>query len=178
MNYSDNERKVYELQKDKAKYDTPEEEYEEHSSKNEKECSKCNKTKKLSDYNTNTSSSDHFDKNGYRLRRPECITCAKEATQGKKLAKKLAKQMGISYEAHPSTNCGICNRPPNKGENLVFDHCHKTNRFRGYLHNSCNRSIGVLGDDIEGLLSALNYLNLTQKVQFVQDKTSGVLSVV
>ena len=177
MNYSDKERKAYVVQKDKAKFDTPEE-YEKYLSIHKKECSKCNMTKTLSEYNTNTSSTDHFDKYGYRLLRPECSTCTKEASQGKTKAKQLAKQMGISYEAPPSTNCGICNRPPTKKKNLVFDHCHKTNTFRGYLHDSCNRSIGVLGDDIEGLLLALNYLNVTRKVQFVQDKTSGVLSVV
>lgn len=177
MNYSDKERKAYIKQKDKAKFDTPEEEYEKHSSIHTKECSKCSMTKKLSEYNTNTSGTDHFDKNGYRLLRPECSNCTKEANLGKQKAKKLAKQMGIPFEAPPFTNCGICHKPPTKGNKLVFDHCHTKNTFRGYLHNSCNRSIGVLGDDVERILSVLNYLNSSEKKQFVKDKTSGKLKI-
>ena len=39
-----------------------------------------------------------------------------------------------------------------------MDHCHKTKKFRGWLCNQCNFSIGGLGDDVEGVIKALNYL--------------------
>jgi hypothetical protein len=39
-----------------------------------------------------------------------------------------------------------------------LDHNRRTKKFRGWLCNSCNTSIGRLGDDINGLVQALNYL--------------------
>ena len=35
---------------------------------------------------------------------------------------------------------------------IVFDHCHKRSVFRGWLCNTCNRSIGCLGDDTKGTI--------------------------
>jgi hypothetical protein len=39
-----------------------------------------------------------------------------------------------------------------------LDHCHISNTFRGWLCGHCNRALGLLGDDIKGVLNALNYL--------------------
>ncbi len=41
---------------------------------------------------------------------------------------------------------------------LVLDHCYKTETFRGWICHHCNLSIGHLGDNIEGLRMAINYL--------------------
>lgn len=41
---------------------------------------------------------------------------------------------------------------------LHVDHDHHTGKFRGWLCGQCNRSIGGLGDNIAGLVSALSYL--------------------
>lgn len=53
-------------------------------------------------------------------------------------------------------NCDLCGIY--KGLALHVDHCHKTNRVRGLLCVSCNTCLGGLGDSIEGLERALNYL--------------------
>ena len=45
-----------------------------------------------------------------------------------------------------------------KSEKLVLDHCYKTEKFRGWICHHCNLSIGHLGDDIEGLQMAIEYL--------------------
>ena len=40
-----------------------------------------------------------------------------------------------------------------------LDHTHDgSNTFRGWLCSNCNRGIGALGDDVHGVLNALNYL--------------------
>jgi hypothetical protein len=44
---------------------------------------------------------------------------------------------------------------PNK---LVVDHCHENNYVRGLLCTMCNKGIGLLGDNSEGLLKAFQYL--------------------
>jgi len=61
-----------------------------------------------------------------------------------------------TYEARmaSSTCCQICS----KTEDLVYDHCHDTMEFRGVLCRGCNRSIGQLGDTLESLQRAVNYL--------------------
>ena len=53
--------------------------------------------------------------------------------------------------------CELCGRAPNKGV-LCVDHCHETGIFRGWLCSPCNRSIGQLGDNLEGLARAAAYL--------------------
>lgn len=145
--------------------------------KQKKKCSKCNEMKKLTEYSGNTSGCDGFDKDGFRLRRPECKNCNKKVMEGKNHAKVKAKELNIPYKALEGTKCALCDKLEKNGDRLVFDHCHKTNTFRGYLHNSCNRSLGTLGDDIHGLLKALNYLNKTQKKKFTQDKDTAELMI-
>lgn len=41
---------------------------------------------------------------------------------------------------------------------LCLDHCHATGAFRGWICDDCNLGIGRLGDDIEGVQRALDYL--------------------
>jgi hypothetical protein len=159
----------YNRQKDKCVFKTPMEEYL-WAKTQQKTCSKCFTEKKLCEFNGNTSGTDAFDKNGYRLRRPECNKCTKDASKGKTEAKKKAKELGISYIAPEGTLCAVCNKPSSTSNGIVFDHCHVNNIFRGYCCNSCNRSIGVLGDNVDGLLKALNYLLKTEKHTIIQNE--------
>lgn len=52
--------------------------------------------------------------------------------------------------------CECCNKIPIK---WVLDHDHKTNKFRGWICDRCNTGLGKLGDDLEGLIKAVKYLN-------------------
>lgn len=61
--------------------------------------------------------------------------------------------------------CAICGekervvrRAKSGQEMLAVDHCHETGKIRGLLCFKCNTGIGALGDSIEGLERALNYL--------------------
>ena len=121
----------------------------------------------------NTSGQDGFDKSGIRLRRPECKYAPGASKQ--EIARKFAKENGIPHKA-PEGTTHICGQLPTKNNGLVFDHCHKTNTFRGYCCNSCNRSVGVLGDDVQSLLRAVNYLNKKEKLKLVQNE-DGTLSI-
>lgn len=58
---------------------------------------------------------------------------------------------------HTDNNCDLCGKPPGK-RRLCLDHCHKTGRFRGWLCDNCNGSLGHLGDTVEGLEKAIDYL--------------------
>ncbi len=60
--------------------------------------------------------------------------------------------------------CAICGSPEtvkgNGGETkmLAIDHDHGTGKVRGLLCNNCNRAIGLLGDDVEIMLNAIEYI--------------------
>jgi hypothetical protein len=166
----------YNRQKDKTVFKNPTDEYL-WAKTQFKNCTKCLKEKRLCDFNGNTSGTDAFDKNGYRLRRPECSECTKNVSKGKTEAKKRAKELGISYVAPEGTLCAVCKKPPTSSNGLVFDHCHTNNVFRGYCCNSCNRSIGVLGDNVDGILQVLNYLLKTEKCNIVQNENGELVKV-
>jgi phage-related minor tail protein len=51
--------------------------------------------------------------------------------------------------------CAICGVTDKR---LVVDHCHTTGAVRGLLCSPCNRALGALGDDIEGLRRATEYI--------------------
>lgn len=146
-------------------YKSPEEEFFWASSQTRK-CSKCNEEKKLTEYRTNTSGSHGFDKNKIRLRRPECSDCTKKASKGKDEAVKLAKSLGISHKAPEGTKCELCSST----KDIVFDHDHNKNSFRGWLCDPCNRSMGVLGDDAQSLLKTVAYLakDNTKAIDLIQ----------
>jgi len=165
--FTKNEYTHYERDHITRIYSSPEEEESKHSSITIKKCSKCKEEKFLNCFNTNTSGRDGFTAKGYRHRRPECSVCTKSAGQGMKVAKRIAKTNKIAYKAPEGTPCSICGKTDRR---MVFDHCHEKEVFRGYLCDPCNRSMGVLGDNIEGLLRCINYLQSTEQKVIVQDK--------
>lgn len=66
--------------------------------------------------------------------------------------------------------CDCCGLPPNLGSNanlsrrqygLNLDHDPVNIKFRGWLCGPCNRAIGALGDTLEGLMKAVEYLKRT-----------------
>lgn len=137
--FTKNEQNKYSLPSETRKFDSPEYEYNWAITQN-KVCTKCHEIKKLTEYGFNTVGRDAFDKYGYRLRRPECVCCNKKVVKGKGDAKKKAKSLGMEIKAPVGTTCELCGCE----ETMCFDHDHKTNNFRGWLCDPCNRSIGVL----------------------------------
>lgn len=62
-------------------------------------------------------------------------------------------------------NCEVCGSSGNK-DGIVFDHCHKTGKFRGWLCAGCNLVIGRMDDDPQKLEKLAQYLreNSNRKV--------------
>jgi uncharacterized ferredoxin-like protein len=101
----------------------------------EKTCLKCKKSKNINNFQT--------DKRGTRN---VCVSCRNE---NRKIVIKIKKS------APPKPNeCECCG----KESKLVLDHCHQTEKFRGWLCNQCNIAIGNLGDNISGVTNAVLYL--------------------
>ena len=127
-----------------------------------KTCTKCNIVKPLSEFYSNKKALDG--------RTAYCVECTKDKakrTRDESYAKwgircnaaQVKKRYGCSLEEYKqrmqtSDCCEICSAT----DNLAYDHCHETMEFRGVLCKKCNRGLGLFGDNREGLLKALRYL--------------------
>lgn len=103
-------------------------------------------------------------------RRNLCIACqvAKNNLNPKmkdwKTDHQTKKRYGVSVETYKErmaaqTSCEICG----KTEELCYDHDHDTMKFRGVLCRGCNRSLGQLGDSLEGIMKVVKYLEKADK---------------
>lgn len=66
----------------------------------------------------------------------------------------LSKEEAAAVLAEKGTGCAICGA---KGD-LVYDHCHASKRFRGWLCDDCNLGLGKFNDDPDRLEAAAHYL--------------------
>ena len=116
-----------------------------------KKCVYCKEDKPLNEFGVHK---HHFD--GYDQR---CIKCVRERA-------KIVNNLRKTAPPKPKV-CECCGKEPNSGPTadntmrklgLALDHDPVENTFRGWLCDSCNRAIGALGDNIEGVTNALNYL--------------------
>jgi hypothetical protein len=53
--------------------------------------------------------------------------------------------------------CDLCRQPGSK-LGIMFDHCHQTGQFRGWLCHGCNAGLGSFRDDPDLLRKAIAYL--------------------
>ena len=104
-------------------------------------CKICSKEKDLSLFHKHSGNLTGIDR--------RCKTCFKKDG-------KLRKELREKYAHVKPDNCDCCGIPHRKS--LVVDHDHSTLKFRGWLCESCNLGIGLLGDDIESTEKALTYL--------------------
>jgi hypothetical protein len=102
-------------------------------------CIYCNKRRNPKSFSKHSHSKDDLDS--------RCKKCIKRQT---KLRKKLYKNSPAKPEC-----CECCGKIPDK---WCLDHDHKSDSFRGWLCSSCNTAIGQLGDDLAGVVNAMNYL--------------------
>ena len=89
----------------------------------------------------------------------------REKNKDKKRESELKRNFGIGLHEYDlmfteqKGKCACCGSHQNElTKNLAVDHDHDTGLIRGLLCNHCNLAIGILGDNTEGLMRALNYL--------------------
>lgn len=72
----------------------------------------------------------------------------------------ISKEQFFDLLIKQDNKCALCKKTFESlgGNHLHIDHCHKTGKIRGLLCMPCNVSLGMLGDDEEGLLKALSYI--------------------
>ena len=104
----------------------------------------------------------------YRLQNSERLKIKALEWQKKNKEHKRAyerKRRGLPEPTRPRPNrCELCNGLPNGRGNLHLDHDHETGAFRGWICSTCNTGLGKLGDNLQGLLRAMDYiLGLSRK---------------
>lgn len=80
-------------------------------------------------------------------------------------ARRLNGLPDAPYE--PVGYCEACgSKEPGGHGNSAWrlDHCHETNRFRGWLCNKCNIGFGMLGDSVIEIEKRLEYLRRFENV--------------
>ena len=132
-----------------------------------KVCYQCGQEKSLSDYK-------RVGVNASPMRNcRECYTSNRRNNRetGVKFDQKhyyFEDNYGITFEEYQERLdlqggvCAICDSPPPEGQRKKFlcvDHDHETGEVRGILCDSCNRGIGLLGDNVDRLSIAISYLN-------------------
>lgn len=74
------------------------------------------------------------------------------------------RRNGVPEPLYPApATCECCKRAPGIRP-LVVDHDHATGAFRGWLCDSCNLGLGKLGDNIDGVMRAVRYLQRMELV--------------
>ena len=75
------------------------------------------------------------------------------------LQKKEIKKEEVAGRKKPDT-CDICQTDGAKGglKRIVFDHCHSTGLFRGWICDRCNKVLGHVHDNPMILLKMALYL--------------------
>lgn len=131
-----------------------------------KHCKRCSTTKPLSEFFKERKRAD-----GYTYL---CKVCSMGNTKkwvGENRDRRkdyyLRKSYGIDlakYQemlADQGGVCAICGTDDPKGKSgtwFVVDHDHASGEVRGLLCNRCNRAIGMLAEDHDVLMSAIEYL--------------------
>ena len=113
-----------------------------------KTCIACGEEKPLDHFSTAFTTT----KSGKSYKVGRCKPCQSERISNTTFIKKTAPPI--------PTNCACCgvSFEDMQKNNIHMDHCEETQTFRGWLCRNCNLGIGQLGDNIEGLQKALNYL--------------------
>lgn len=120
-----------------------------------KECSKCKYLLPLQAFSRHS---------GGNYLRPECKKCNNELS---KVRERLKDKYGTAPEGHICPIClnneeAVDGKGNTKNGSWVLDHCHETEKFRGWLCHKCNRSLGGFDDSIETLQRAIDYLEQSE----------------
>lgn len=120
-----------------------------------KPCHICGTVLPLTQYHKNVRAKD-----GREHRCPKCRN--KGGLVDSDGARRLRESLGVK-QVPIGTPCEICGKSHLR---LSFDHCHKTNKHRGWLCTKCNTALGALGDDVESIMNgAIEYLRKFEDAQ-------------
>lgn len=76
---------------------------------------------------------------------------------GREQEVKYRYRYGVELSELPAkpVNCDVCGKPHKK---IVLDHCHSSGKFRGWLCDPCNVTLGAVSESAETLRGLADYL--------------------
>lgn len=103
-----------------------------------------------------------------------CKECKNERGRATYRAYYIKKHYNLTLEEHDQLSsdqtqqCAMCGTTTPQGRYGVFhtDHCHDTGILRGLLCHSCNTGLGLLGDNLAGIMEAAHYLSKSEPTLF------------
>ena len=129
------------------------------------QCKDC-RNKWFREYNKSRRGIDYKRLKEWRIKNPDKEK--KNAIKNRRI--QCIKQFNLTeqwyYETLGKQNnvCAICGKPETaKNKSLSLDHCHKTNKIRGFLCHNCNTGLGKFKDNQGLLLNAFQYLYRAEK---------------
>jgi hypothetical protein len=137
-----------------------------------KTCKICKKEKSLNEFYETKRNGVAY---GYHGKCKECYVKKQQENYDplKKRNENLKRCYGITLNEYnemlekQNGKCAICGTTETKGRKsgrgggadvFAVDHCHDTGDVRGLLCHSCNRAMGLLGDNTQTLQSMIEYL--------------------
>lgn len=108
-------------------------------------CSSCKQTLSIHAFNKNKCTKDNLQN--------ACKTCKAKITKNWKYSIKSGHYEKM--RVNQNNSCAICFK---KEQELVIDHCHKTEKLRNLLCRKCNALLGMCDDDLKILKSAQDYI--------------------
>jgi hypothetical protein len=118
-----------------------------------KRCGKCSETKPFSAFSKHIRTSDGLEST--------CRDCRKLHSN------LISKDEYQDLLIQQNNQCAICGvQPETINKALVIDHDHDnpSRGARGLLCTYCNVALGLLGEDIEILVSAIGYIKRNQNI--------------
>lgn len=110
-------------------------------------CIYCGQRKNFKSFPKHSMYKDNLDS--------RCRSCVKKHSKVRsKLHKKAPDKPSV---------CECCKENPIK---WVLDHDHSDDSFRGWICDRCNTGIGKLGDNLDGVIKAVNYLIMTNQRKY------------
>lgn len=135
-----------------------------------KTCLRCKKTKLIGDFYARKPSKKYN-----QTHRTWCKLCDRDANHARQVTGRvyrknwnLQRKFGMTIEDYTliaesqNGRCAICGSLPEQDSmkhELAVDHDHVTGKIRGLLCRHCNIGLGKLGDNLAGLMRAVNYLS-------------------
>ena len=86
------------------------------------------------------------------LRKHTCNTCRNRQSQ-------VRARLHRENRKPDHLRCPICHNHVSGSKNIVLDHDHDTDEFRGWLCNDCNNGLGKFNDNADMLKRAIKYLS-------------------
>lgn len=139
---------------------------------NQKKCYECLNIKDIKEFSKNVTTKDGLAK--------KCKLCCR--------GQQLKWSYGLSLEEYENLlkqqdgKCACCGTEDNlkefgrKGKYFDVDHCHKTGKIRGLICGPCNSGISRLGDGLDKVLLAYNYLKRFEDSQLKECEQSEHVS--